>query len=58
VPEIYAVDTLGLGVFHGAFCHYILRENFTNALLRLQGRLLFLSIFGTRRWMEDGKKWL
>lgn len=28
-----AVDTLGAGdIFHGAFCHYVLRENFLDAL--------------------------
>ena len=33
VPKINAVDTLGAGdIFHGAFCHYILDEAFTEAL--------------------------
>jgi len=33
VPKINAVDTLGAGdIFHGAFCHYILDEEFTEAL--------------------------
>jgi sugar/nucleoside kinase (ribokinase family) len=60
VPEIYAVDTLGAGdVFHGAFCHYILGENFTNALAAAAKVASYsCQFFGTRRWMEDGKKWL
>ena len=34
VPKINAVDTLGAGdIFHGAFCHYILDEEFTEALV-------------------------
>jgi sugar/nucleoside kinase (ribokinase family) len=33
VPKIQAIDTLGAGdVFHGAFCHYILKHNFPEAL--------------------------
>ncbi len=53
VPEIKAVDTLGAGdVFHGAFCHYILRENFAQALAsaaKVASRSC--EFFGTRRWM-------
>lgn len=60
LPEINAVDTLGAGdVFHGAFCHYILRENFTDALAAAAKVATYsCEFFGTRRWMEDGKKWL
>ena len=60
VPQINAVDTLGAGdIFHGAFCHYILRETFTDALA-LAAKIASYScqFFGTRRWMEDGDKWL
>jgi sugar/nucleoside kinase (ribokinase family) len=33
VPQIQATDTLGAGdIFHGAFCHYILQNNFTDTL--------------------------
>jgi sugar/nucleoside kinase (ribokinase family) len=33
VPVIQAVDTLGAGdIFHGAFCHYILHQDFPTAL--------------------------
>ncbi len=33
VPTIQAVDTLGAGdIFHGAFCHFTLQQNFPNAL--------------------------
>jgi sugar/nucleoside kinase (ribokinase family) len=57
VAQINAVDTLGAGdVFHGAFCHYILRQNFTDALtaaIKIASRSC--QFFGTRRWMQpDG----
>ncbi len=54
VPQIKAVDTLGAGdVFHGAFCHYILRDNFTQALASAaQVASRSCEYFGTRRWME------
>ena len=54
VPQIQAVDTLGAGdIFHGAFCHYILRESFTDALA-LAANIAGDSckFFGTRRWMD------
>ncbi|MBD2775036.1 sugar kinase [Iningainema tapete] len=55
VPNVQAVDTLGAGdVFHGAFCHYILQENFTTALsLSAQIASLSCQYFGTRRWMDN-----
>ncbi|MCL1464399.1 sugar kinase [Argonema galeatum] len=58
VPKIKAVDTLGAGdVFHGAFCHYILRQNFTAALASAaKVASLSCQFFGTRRWMESSKK--
>ncbi|MEH2052787.1 sugar kinase [Nostoc sp.] len=54
VPQIQAVDTLGAGdIFHGAFCHYILKESFTDAL-RLAANIAADSckFFGTRRWID------
>lgn len=55
VPKIKAIDTLGAGdVFHGAFCHYILRQNFTDALASAaKVASLSCQFFGTRRWMEE-----
>jgi sugar/nucleoside kinase (ribokinase family) len=55
VPQIQAADTLGAGdIFHGAFCHYILQENFTNALA---GAAKIASnsckFFGTRDWLKN-----
>lgn len=54
VPSIHAVDTLGAGdVFHGAFCHSILRQNFTEALATATAiASVSCQYFGTRRWMH------
>ncbi|MBD2450192.1 sugar kinase [Nostoc sp. FACHB-152] len=54
VPQIPVVDTLGAGdIFHGAFCHYILSENFPNALAKAANIAAnSCQFFGTRRWME------
>jgi sugar/nucleoside kinase (ribokinase family) len=54
VPKTQAADTLGAGdIFHGAFCHYILRENFIDALASAAKIAAFsCQFFGTRRWME------
>ncbi|WP_375472417.1 sugar kinase [uncultured Nostoc sp.] len=54
VPQIQAVDTLGAGdIFHGAFCHYILRQNFTDALaLAANIATDSCKFFGTRCWMN------
>jgi len=55
VPQINAVDTMGAGdIFHGAFCHYILEQNFTDAL-NAATKIASCSceFFGTRRWMEN-----
>ena len=54
VPQINAVDTVGAGdIFHGAFCHHILQESFTDALASA-ARIASHScqFFGTRRWMH------
>jgi len=60
VPQIQAVDTLGAGdVFHGAFCHYILRENFTDALVAAANVASdSCQFFGTRYWMQTGDRLL
>ncbi len=53
VNQIQTVDTLGAGdIFHGAFCHYILEENFINAL-KSAAKIASYScqFFGTRQWM-------
>ena len=54
VPRIQPVDTLGAGdIFHGAFCHFILRTNFLEALALaadVAGRSC--QFFGTRQWMN------
>ncbi|MFM7437200.1 MAG: PfkB family carbohydrate kinase, partial [Snowella sp.] len=54
VPVIQAVDTLGAGdIFHGAFCHYILRENFELSL-SAAGQIAShaCQYFGTRKWLH------
>lgn len=54
VPQIHPIDTLGAGdIFHGAFCHYILQQNFTNALTASAKIAAYsCQFFGTRQWME------
>jgi sugar/nucleoside kinase (ribokinase family) len=56
VPQIQAVDTLGAGdMFHGAFCHYILQQNFPDALAaaaKIAARAC--QYFGSRQWMHRG----
>ena len=56
VPQIQATDTLGAGdIFHGAFCHYILQNNFTDTLTAA-AKIASDSckIFGSRDWMNNG----
>ncbi len=50
-----SVDTLGAGdIFHGAFCHYILQENFKNALTAAAKIASYsCQFFGTRQWMQS-----
>jgi len=54
VPKIQPVDTLGAGdIFHGAFCHFVLRTNFLETLALaadVAGRSC--QFFGTRQWMN------
>ena len=57
VPQIQARDTLGAGdIFHGAFCHYILQNNFTDSLTAA-AKIASHSCkkFGTRGWMNKGE---
>jgi sugar/nucleoside kinase (ribokinase family) len=53
VPPIQPVDTLGAGdIFHGAFCHWILRADFVTALTQAAGvAALACQSFGTRQWL-------
>ena len=55
VPQIQAADTLGAGdIFHGAFCHYIIQDNFINALTAA-AKIASDSckVFGTRQWIKN-----
>jgi sugar/nucleoside kinase (ribokinase family) len=58
VPSINAVDTMGAGdVFHGAFCHYILRQNFIESLAAATKIASHsCQFFGSRQWMEPNLK--
>ncbi|HEY9892298.1 MAG TPA: sugar kinase [Candidatus Sericytochromatia bacterium] len=53
VPPIQPVDTMGAGdVFHGAFCHYIIQQDFTEALASATKIAAdSCQFFGTRQWM-------
>ena len=53
VPTINAIDTLGAGdIFHGAFCHYILHQDFSTALdSAAQIASKSCQFFGTRSWL-------
>jgi sugar/nucleoside kinase (ribokinase family) len=53
VPLIQPVDTLGAGdIFHGAFCHWILRTDFVAALTQAsEVAALACQSFGTRQWL-------
>jgi sugar/nucleoside kinase (ribokinase family) len=54
IPQIDAVDTMGAGdVFHGAFCHYILQQNFIDSLTAATKIAAHsCQFFGTRQWMQ------
>jgi sugar/nucleoside kinase (ribokinase family) len=56
VPQLDAVDTMGAGdIFHGAFCHYILQQSFTDALTAaIKVASHSCLFFGTRQWMQRG----
>jgi sugar/nucleoside kinase (ribokinase family) len=54
VPNIDAVDTMGAGdIFHGAFCHFVLEQDFAQAMTSA-ARIASQSctFFGTRAWIE------
>ncbi|MGF1604343.1 MAG: PfkB family carbohydrate kinase [Thermosynechococcaceae cyanobacterium] len=54
VPAITPIDTLGAGdVFHGAFCHFILENEFPEALaLAAPVAASACQSFGTRTWLH------
>ncbi len=54
VPRVEVIDTVGAGdIFHGAFCHYILQQEFVTALAEA-AKIAAKSCeyFGTRRWLQ------
>jgi sugar/nucleoside kinase (ribokinase family) len=53
IATINPVDTLGAGdIFHGAFCHFILRTDFVTALNEAAAvAARACAFFGTRAWM-------
>jgi sugar/nucleoside kinase (ribokinase family) len=55
VQSVQVVDTLGAGdILHGAFCHYILKTTFVDALEKAAAvATQACQSFGTRRWMAD-----
>lgn len=57
IPVVNAVDTVGAGdIFHGAFCHYILQNDFVKALTLAASIASFsCQFFGTRQWMKSDK---
>jgi sugar/nucleoside kinase (ribokinase family) len=54
VPQVKAVDTLGAGdIFHGALCHYLLQNEFVEALTAAAKVASHsCQFFGTRHWMQ------
>jgi sugar/nucleoside kinase (ribokinase family) len=57
VIPIKPVDTLGAGdIFHGAFCHYILQNDFPVSLERAaEIASLSCTSLGTRAWIDQDK---
>ncbi len=57
VMPIKAVDTLGAGdILHGAFCHYILHNDFLASLERAaEVASMSCTSLGTRSWIEQEK---
>jgi Sugar kinases, ribokinase family len=55
VSEVNVVDTLGAGdIFHGAFCHYILQNDFIVSIERAsEVASLSCGSPGTRAWIEQ-----
>lgn len=58
VPMVQAIDTLGAGdIFHGAFCHYLIQQEFVTALASASTiAARACQFFGTRQWMESSGK--
>ncbi|NJL82846.1 MAG: sugar kinase [Chloroflexaceae bacterium] len=54
VPQIQAVDTLAAGdIFHGAFSHYILQQDFPAALAQAAAIASYAcGFFGSRQWLQ------
>ncbi len=54
VPQIQAIDTLGAGdIFHGAFCFYLGRLSFLEALEQAAAiAALACTSFGSRQWLR------
>jgi len=57
VMQVKVMDTLGAGdIFHGAFCHYILENDFLISLERAsEVASLSCTSLGTRAWIEQEK---
>ncbi len=57
VPKVKVVDTLGAGdIFHGAFCHYILQQDFESALKSAAEVASYAcQFFGTRQWLDGDR---
>ena len=55
VPIVKVVDTLGAGdIFHGAFCHFILGQDFPTALANAaKSATRSCQSFGTRSWLSE-----
>lgn len=55
IQAINPVDTLGAGdIFHGAFCYFILQQDFLDALEKAsQIATQSCQFFGTRSWMKN-----
>jgi sugar/nucleoside kinase (ribokinase family) len=58
IPTAEVVDTSGAGdIFHGAFCHYILQENWVTALKKASLIAVFsCGFFSTRQWIKELQK--
>jgi sugar/nucleoside kinase (ribokinase family) len=57
VMKIKPLDTLGAGdIFHGAFCHYVLEQDFLTSLTRAaEVASMSCTSLGTRAWIEQEK---
>ncbi len=55
IVPVEVLDTLGAGdIFHGAFCHYILKASFIEALEKAAKIASFsCKFFGTRQWIKE-----